>query len=236
MPNKGNSERSVSGKPSASGRAQCGSDANYDLQPSGPTVYPRPTNHGSRGHDTGISQPGGTRGPGNVHTVGLNLAGLGPAESFSSNLYMSSSPSRTSDGSQSSGPEIARGRTAVAAGQRRNAVCSQTIRDYYAMHTGPEVWGGSKDEEHDYQEARQQSSTQKVRQITGTAATQNTSPLRTQRGTAKPNPAGASSSTGTAGVSRTTAHRAADHDEDEETAQIGEFWKEPGLRKSGRHG
>jgi len=231
MPSKGNSESHDQGKRSATGRGHDEFYATYPSTPAGLSVpRPRLANEGSHVRGTGTSpQDEPYRHEAN-RTFGqkpIQPDFPGPSSSNQRVARSSSHAPGIAQGLGSDYPGVA-----GAAGGRRNAICSEAIKEYLATHSPSEAWG-TEDEADDYVMVTQSSPSTTAAQRTGTAATQRSSSSTAERCPTRSSPTGTAGSTAlTRALQGTPAASAVD----DETAHIGAFWNDQGARKRGRYG
>lgn len=229
MPSNGKSESHDQGKRSASGRGQDGLYATYPSTPAEISVpHPRLANQGSHVHGTWMSPPKEPYRHEALCTLGQQRT-RSPEPSGSD---------RRVERSSSYAPGIAQGLGSNypgfigAAGGRRNAICSEAIKEYLATHHPSEAWE-TDDEDADYEIVKRNSPSTTAGQRTATAAMQRSPSSTVERSPARPSPTGAASGTAMTRVLQSTANASV---ADDETAHIGAFWNDQGARKRGRYG
>lgn len=229
MPSKLSPQSHDQGRRSATGRGQDDSYATYPSTPAGASVpYPRLANPGSHVHCTGTSPP---EEPHRIRTLGQKPMRPDSPEPSSSGQRVARLPSPPPGVAQ--GPDPYYTGVVGAAGGRRNAICSEAIKEYLATHPLSETWGPD-DEDDDYIIVKKHLSPPTTAgQRTVTAATQRLPSSTLERSPAKPSPTGAAAMT--SALQGTTAASVAD-DKDGETSHIGAFWDDHSAPKRGRYG
>lgn len=225
MPSKGTSDSHDKSKQPASWRGQHVLDVAYPSTPARPSVpCPRPANQGSHAHGTWTSPPEEPYHCEANRKLGQQALRADSSEPSSSDRRVARSSSQAPGVVQGFEPDYPGG--IGAAGGRRNAICSEAIKEYLATHPHNEAWGTDEDEDDDFVIVQKQFPPPTTAgQRTGTAATQRSSSSTTERGTA--------SSTATTRALRGTVNASA---ADDETVQVGTFWNNQGARQRGRYG
>lgn len=215
--------------PESHNQGQDNSYATYPSTPAGASVpYPRLANQGSNVHCTGTSPP---EEPCRIRTLGQKPMRPDSSEPSGSNQRVARSPSPAPGVAQ--GPEPYNAGVVGAAGGRRNAICSEAIKEYLATHPLSEKWGPDDEDDSYILVKRHTSPSTPAGQLTVTAAMQRLPSSTLERSPTRPSPTGAAAMT--RALRGTTAASVAD-DKDDETSQIGAFWNDDSARKRERYG
>jgi len=225
MPSKRNTDRRDQGKPSALERGQHVLDVPYRSTPTVLSVpHPRLANQGSHTHGTRTSPPEELHYHEAIRTFGRKRNLPDSPWPSSSDRLAARSSSQVSGVTQ--GSELDYPGFLSVAGGRRNAICSEAIKEYLATHPPSEAWG-TDDENNDSDMLTRPSLPTTAGQRTGTAGMQRSLSSTAERGPARSRPIA------TNRVLQSTANASA---EDDETTQIRAFWNDQNARGRGRYG